>query len=148
VTQKQQPAMFRLRRNNETAAQLASLAARKRGGRPRLAPSAKRSRHVNVSLSSDEYALLIHRALECGLRPAEALRTLALQRKVPTSIPRLNAQMWSKLGALQGATTLLLCCRVGISDADRKLIFTLLSAVKKVRLALVSTEYFDDTEDH
>jgi hypothetical protein len=75
---------------------------RRRGGRPRLPPAARRRVQVNVWLTAAEEAILEERARATGLALSVYVRTAALAiRTAPLSeIPRSNLAVVSQLQRL------------------------------------------------
>ena len=133
-------AMFSLRSNGSQTTRSPSVRSRNRGGRPPLPAILRRTRTINVALTEDEYAALRRKALAAALRPAEALRELALRGEVREATPRLNAQAWAHLGKFQGAVSRLLAIAgERIDEQDRALIESLHAEIRALRLALVRT---------
>ncbi len=76
------------------ATQRATVPARKRGPKPKP-ESETRTHQANCRLTDDEWLELNQR--RGALKPAEALRILALSRTLPRAIPEINLQAYSAL---------------------------------------------------
>ncbi len=115
--------------------------ARRRPGRPAVAPDARRSSTIGVSVSATEAAQLKAVAARVGLKPGTYLRVAALG-VVPRIVPEGNQAHWRELARLTGALTQLFDARkqglpVTLDDA---LVDALRAEVRALRQALLGQE--------
>ena len=115
--------------------------ARRRPGRPAVAPDTRRSSTIGVSVSATEAAQLKAVAARVGLKPGTYLRVATLG-VVPRVVPEGNPAHWRELGRLTGALTQLFDARkqglpVTLDDA---LVDALRAEVRALRQALLGQE--------
>jgi hypothetical protein len=76
---------------------------RRRAGRPRLAAERLRSAALPpVRLTRAELGQVEELANTHGLSVSELVRRIVLGRRLPQAVPRVNLEVWAKLGPLAG----------------------------------------------
>jgi hypothetical protein len=73
---------------------------RRRGGRPQLGEGGRRSVLLRCRVTPTEGVHVHALAEDAGLSISELLRRLALGRRIPRAIPRVNLEVWARLGPL------------------------------------------------
>lgn len=70
-----------------------------RGGRPKLAPEAKRQGTFGIRFLPAERSEIEKRAAIMGMNPTDFVRSMALDRKLPSAaIPAVNREQYAELG--------------------------------------------------
>ena len=76
---------------------------RRRAGRPRLAPECLRSAALPpVRLTAAELGQVEALANDHALSVSALVRRIVLGRRLPRAVPRVNLEVWAKLGPLAG----------------------------------------------
>lgn len=73
---------------------------KRRGGRPRKAPSALRNKRLNIRFTEAEYAQLCEKAAAANLTPTDFAHTQITEAAMPVSVPKLNIDMYRWLQPL------------------------------------------------
>lgn len=119
----------------------ATRAAARRGGRPAVAPEARRSQTIGVCVSGTEAAQLRRVAAQVGMKPSAFLRSAALG-VVPRVVPEGNRAHWLALGKLTATLTQLMAARMrGLPvTLDERVVMALRAEVRALRCALLGAD--------
>ena len=119
----------------------ATRAAARRGGRPAVAPEARRSQTIGVCVSTAESTQLRRVAAQVGMKPSAFLRAAALG-VVPRVVPEGNRAHWLALGKLTATLTQLMAARTrGLPvTLDERLVTALRAEVRALRCALLGAD--------
>ena len=119
----------------------ATRATARRGGRPTVAPEARRSQTIGVCVSAAEAAQLRRVASQVGMKPSAFLRAAALG-VVPRVVPEGNRAHWLALGKLTATLTQLMAARTrGLPVAlDERVVMALRAEVRALRCALLGAD--------
>lgn len=112
---------------------------RRRGGRPKAAPEARRGAALGVRLTDAERAEVEARAASAGVTPAQWLRIAGLSRRAPPSpVPAVNRDAYAELARLAAnLNQLTRLANEGRVIAPGDLLDQVAAEVAQLRLALL-----------
>ncbi len=120
----------------------------RRRGRPKVPDDLQRRCCIMVRLSAQERARLEERAAAVGLerRLGRFLYDRGVSRKVPSEVPAINQEAWSRLGNCAGAlTTMAQAAAIQRLDTvDQAAIESLRTELRAVRFALLGLAAEDE----
>jgi hypothetical protein len=87
-------------KKSRTNQKVTKVACGRRGGRPQLDESERRTGRINVPLNSEEKTLIIERAVGYHMSGAFFLRELGLGHRMRRTLPAINLQAYQELGRM------------------------------------------------
>lgn len=134
-------------KKSRTNKKVTKVASGRRGGRPQLDESERRTGRINVPLNSEEKTLIIERAVAYHMSGAFFLRELGLGHRMRRPLPAINLQAYRQLGRMAANLNRVVGLinqehAVGISREFAEELYDLLQATRR---ALLGGK--DDRED-
>lgn len=70
---------------------------KRRGGRPKKAPAALRSKRLNIRFTESEYSALCEKAAAASLTPTDYAHAELIGADMPKFVPLVNREIYAKL---------------------------------------------------